>query len=110
MTALQFLSDVDVILHQLHDLLGVVAEVLAEVGILEIGEVFDHVVDDGIGEYALGGVDFAVLVEFLGGGHAAVGQLLQRLLQFLVLVVVDVDAKADIGLSAISRASGISKP
>ena len=96
----ELLSHVNVIFHQFQDLLRVVAEFLAEVGIVEVGEVFDHVIDDAVGEHALGGVDFAVLSQFLGGSHAAVGQLLEALLQLLVLFVVDVDAEADVGLSS----------
>ena len=42
------LTDVNVFLHQFHDLLGVVTQFLAEVGILEVAEELDHVVDDGI--------------------------------------------------------------
>ena len=92
------LTDMNVILHQFHNFLRVVAQILAQMGIVEVGEELDHVVDDGIGEHALGGVDLAVFLQLLGSGHATVGQLLEALLQLLVLVVVDVDTQADIGL------------
>ena len=88
----------NILVHELHDLLGVVAQFLAEVGILEVAEVFDHVVDDGIGEHAFFGVDLTVFLQLFGGSHAAVGKLFQTLLHLLVLGVVDVDAQADVGL------------
>lgn len=47
-STMMFLTDVNVFLHQFHDLLGVVTQFLAEVGILEVAEELDHVVDDGI--------------------------------------------------------------
>ena len=75
----------NVLIHQFQDLLRVATQFGAQVGILEIGEELDHIVDDAVGEHALGGVDLAVLLQLLGGSHAAVRQLLERLLQFLVL-------------------------
>ena len=42
----ELLSHVNIILHQFQNLFRVVTEFLAEVGIVEVGEEFDHVVDD----------------------------------------------------------------
>ena len=83
----------NVLVHQFQDFLRVATQFGAQVGILEIGEELDHVVDDAVGEDTLCGVNLAVFSQFLGSGHAAVGQLLEALLELLVLVVVDVHAE-----------------
>ena len=60
----------NVIVDEFHQLFRIFAQFLTEIGVVEIVEELDHVIDDGIGEHTLGGVNLAILVEFLGSGNA----------------------------------------
>ena len=82
----------DVFPHQFHDFFLVISEFGTQICVFEVPQIFDEVIYDIVRKYALCGIYGPVFLEFIGCPHARVGELLECLGNFLVLVVMDIDA------------------
>lgn len=90
---------VEVLGLELHDLLGAILPTLAEVVVVEVGELADAGATADVAEEAVGELDGLPVEDtlLLGGGEAAAGLVINVEQDLAVLVLALVDGESDVG-------------